>query len=136
MALSNWLTRNEWSAAYIAGSWLAGTGRLNAPSASEILRGGICYLDQHGYTDWTGVTVGDNTNLDTVCKNEDGKYGVNACTAEGDNSGCMLEIMGMAPFDPARFGEVRQWVASPQVNLDAPEFVAFLDEVLAELADN
>jgi len=39
MALSNWLTRNEWSASYIVGIWLHRTGQLDAPSASEILRG-------------------------------------------------------------------------------------------------
>ncbi len=133
MALSNWLTRNEWSASFIAGSWLARGGQLEAPSASEVLRGGICYLDQHGYTDWTGVKVGDNADLHTVHKDENGKYGVDACTAEGDNAGCLLEVMGMVPFDTHRFTEVRQWVT--EVTLDAPEFVQFLDEVLAELAN-
>jgi hypothetical protein len=130
MALSNWLTRNEWSASYIAGIWLVGTGQLDAPSASEILHGGICYLDQHGYTDWTGISVGDNTNLDTVHKDENGKYGVNACIAEGDNSDCLLELMGMKPFNANRFAEVRKWV--DEVALDAPEFVAALDEVLQD----
>ena len=133
MALSNWLTRNEWSAAYIAGSWLAQTGQLDAPSASEILRGGICYLDRLGYTDWTGVTVGDNIDLDTVHKDENSKYGVNACTAEGDNSGCLVEVMGLAPFDPNRFSEVRKWIA--EVGVDAPDFIGFLDDVMQAFAD-
>lgn len=90
MALSNWLTRDEWNAAFLA--YLAVEERP-APDLSLHLRVGICYVHLSGYTAWKGIRVGDPDDPRSVSKDYESAYKVDAITAERDNSACLLEIM-------------------------------------------
>lgn len=121
MALSNWLTRGEWNAAFLA--YLCGVDP-DDPKAfpypvdlSTQLRVGICLLQQQGYTEWGGIHVNDPRNPDSVHKAEDSRYGVNACTAEGDNGACLVEIMEGTIDIPARAEETLTWLDQhPELN--------------------
>lgn len=55
---------------------------LNPGNLSVHLRTGVCLVHQHGYTAWSGID--DPRRPDTVHKSDDTRYGVLACTTEGD----------------------------------------------------
>lgn len=99
MALSNWLTRGEWNASFISyftGVDFSGQNPDALPYPIDLsthLRGGICLLNRHGYKEWTGIRVADENDPNSIHKEEESKYGARACTAEEDNSACLLEIM-------------------------------------------
>ncbi len=115
MALSNWLTRGEWNASFLAYYVYAAqqaetTGQVLHANLSTQLRTGICMLDHHGYKNWTGIGVSDNTDLNSIAKSDNTKYGVNACTAEGDNSGVLADMISGTLDVPTRADETLLWM--------------------------
>lgn len=126
MALSNWLTRNEWNAAYFAYLVCVDFSENPDPQSfpfpvdlSTHLRVGICLVHQHGYTDWSGIAVPNPEDFNSVRKSEDTRYGVNACTAEGDNAGCLAEILEGKLDLKVRAGEVLVWLDQhPELNFE------------------
>ena len=139
MALSNWLTRNEWSASFIAyftGTDPSGEDPEALPYPVNLdthLRTGICLLSHHGYKGWTGIRVPDDEDPDSVHKEEDSKYGASACTAEGDNSTCLVEVMQGTLDMKTRAEEVLLWMDEhPEVDFptlrSACEFYQTEDE--------
>lgn len=138
MALSNWLTRNEWSASFIA--YLTGVDPSGEdPEAfpypvdlSTHLRTGICIVNRCGYKEWAGIRVPDDGDPDSIHKDEDSKYGASACTAEGDNSECLVEVMTGRLDVKTRSKEVLAWM-DVHPELDFPSLRAmceiFADEV-------
>lgn len=126
MALSNWLTRGEWNASFISYfTRVDFSGRdpdalLYPIDLSTHLRGGICILNQHGYKEWAGIRVPDEKDPDSIYKEEDSKYGVRACTAEEDNSACLLEIMDGSFNVLVRAQETLLWLGEhPEVDFPA-----------------
>lgn len=126
MALSNWLTRGEWSAAYLV--YLAGVDFSETPDPEALpwpvdlsfhLRMGICILHKCGYTNWGGIAVPDCADPDSVHKSEETRYGVNAITAEGDNGGCLVEVMESTLDLKTRAAETLVWMGE-HPELDCP----------------
>ena len=129
MALSNWLTRQEWNGAFVLYICEAQNGNAPYPvDMSAHLHGGICFMDKAGYKNWTGIKVGNNEDPDTVHKAEGTRYGSRACTAEGDNSGALVEIMTGQLDGHARMMEFLEWAKGhPELNLT--KYQALLDEM-------
>ena len=133
MALSNWLTRQEWNGAYTLYMCEALDRRADYPTdLSTLLLVGICLMAQAGYREWGGISVPDPHDPSSVRKSEQTRYGAEACMAEGDNSACLVEQM-MGEFDPlARLREFREWAATrPELDLQPyGETLARLEQAL------
>lgn len=138
MALSNWMTRQEWNGAYTLYMCEVLRRRAEYPTdLSTLLRTGVCLMARAGYQDWGGITVSDPMDPDTVRKAEKSRYGVNACTAEGNNAGCLLEQMTGELDLLARMREFREWAKSrPELDLQPyHEPMEQLDRVLRSPED-
>jgi len=127
MALSNWLTRGEWNAAWLLGISPLEDGEAPVKSLGEQLRRGIKILHEAGYRDWTGLAVNDQGDAE---KDPDSKYGAQACTAEGNNAGALAEHIA-GTFDArGRFEEACAWLKERSLCLD---IVAEVERQLAEI---
>ena len=127
MALSAWLTRGEWNAAFFAGALFDPT------DLSDQMRKGVCALHQHGYTTWRGVLVADPRDPGSVRKNRDLPGASEACTTEGDNSECLAEIMLRTIDYKGRAQEVLVWL-DRHPHVDFPVLRALcLDYTCAEV---
>jgi hypothetical protein len=138
LALSNWLTRQEWNAAFFTYLTLVNLENTDDPESapwpvdlSTHLRVGICVLDRMGYKGWTGITVTNNGDPDSVSKCEDSRYASHACTAEGNNANCLVEIMDGTIDFRGRTRELLLWLG------DHPELDGFaaLHDICKVIAD-
>lgn len=102
MALSNWLTRDEWNAVYFAGLKLAIDG-AECKNMGDQLRLGIGALNRAGY------------NFTGIVSTPDGDYEKVSQCCNG-NETVLAEMMGAyGGFDKvARAKEVLAWTGSPE----------------------
>jgi hypothetical protein len=77
MALSNWLTREEWNTAYFAGVVNADE---NSHGLGDLLIAGMVAMHKAGYI-FTGINIDDNGNYNKITQ---------CC---GDNAGVLVELM-------------------------------------------
>lgn len=118
MALSNWLTRDEWNACYFAGFKAAIDGEI-CNNLSDRMRLGIGALHRAGYV-FAGIT-----------SSPDGDYGKVEQCCDG-NETVLAELMGgYGGFDSvARAKEVLAWANGPKMDW------SWLKEALEEQEDN
>lgn len=119
MALSDWLTRDEWNAAFLGYMALVTGDEEGFPwpvDLSTQLRVGIIVVNKAGYTDWAGISIGDPDDYKTVSGDLESRLGVDACTAERDNSACLAELMTGKLDILARAAETLVWLeAHPEI---------------------
>lgn len=106
MALSNWLTRDEWNACYFAGIKEIIDGKPCNGLGDQLCLG-IGYLHRAGHK-FTGITSDEKGNYDKVTQ---------CCTG---NETVLAELIGgYGGFDKlARAKEVLEWKDGPNIDWD------------------
>lgn len=130
MTLSNYLTRDEWNAAFFGYFFLVKYEKAIWPvDLSTQLRTGILLLNSQNYTNWQGVSVGEqNSNINSVQKT--GRLSL--CTRGKDNSNCLVEILNGTLDYKERAFETLEWLTNNSKLFDV-EFIEKFELMLAEV---